>query len=153
MKEFQRIWDEELISSWEQIGKTISIVYRFTERASPILSKLKDPRRMVGWIATLDLNRCPWKMLPGNNTNFHPWNMRTRAYIHCHCPELTSALYNEKLQNSDIVDAIDNYAWYTAAIVDRKRSQECGKASYYKRTIKRIYMRDLCKKHDWRTVK
>jgi len=148
----QRIWDEELIDSWIHFRKTIGVIYGFTERASPILYKLKDPARMVNWIGTLNLKRCPWQQIDGK-TNKYPWNIQTRALIHSFSPQMDGSLYSDKIKNSDIIDNIDNFKWYDKPIVNRQRQNECANELNRKRTTKTIRMRSLSKNHDWNTVK
>lgn len=151
-EQLQRIWDEELVYNWVGFSRIIGIIYSFTRRASPILYKLRDPRRMVKWISSLELKRCPYKLINGEINTF-PWTIQTRFLVNSHCPRLDAALYNESVKNSDIIDNIDKYKWTNKPRKNNKRSNECTKASHHKRTTKRIYLRDLSKDHDWRTVK
>jgi hypothetical protein len=146
-EELQAIWDEELIASWENFGKCMHLVYRFTERASPILKKLGDIRRMVAWISTLELKRCPW------TTSAYPWNIQVRAFVAEHSPGLTNALYNENIDNKDILKCIGNYWWITKGIKDRKREKETKDELERKRTTRFISLRAGDKNHDWKTVK
>jgi hypothetical protein len=116
-EELQAIWDEELIASWENFGKCMHLVYRFTERASPIL------------------------------------NIQVRAFVAEHSPGLTNALYNENIDNKDILKCIGNYWWITKGIKDREREKETKDELERKRTTRFISLRAGDKNHDWKTVK
>ena len=148
----QRIWDEELINSWVNFHTMLGAGYGFVNRTKPILAKLKDPRRIVAWIATLDLKRCPWCMVD-NEITFYPWKCQVRAFVDQFSPGMTGALYNQNIDTADIIDSIDNYKWSKKKIIDTGRSKETRKASIIKRTTRVVRMRSLSKNHDWNTVK
>lgn len=152
-EEIQRIWDEQLIFAWSKYSTMRAPIYGFTKRAAPILYRLADLRRMLKYIASLNLKRCPWITEKEGKITTYPWKCQARAFVADHSPQLSGAMWSEKFDNNDIIDNIDNYKWFKKASVNKARDKETRDEMRRKRTVRSVSMRAGDKNHDWSTVK
>ena len=152
----QNIWDYELISAWDEEGKTRvwSVVDKFMSRVRPELKRFElGFNETEEYLVSLSLKRC-LDIDPAYKTKvFRAFKSDVIGFIHGRSEGLSNALMGGELKPI-ILLSINNYKWIKkntrAAAKFRRNQRQQEKRDSANLVVK---ARSLSKKHDWETTK
>ena len=152
----QNIWDYELISAWDEEGKTRvwSVVDKFMARVRPELKRFElGFNETEEYLVSLNLKRC-LDIDPAYKTKvFRSFRSDVIGFIHGRCEGLSNALMGGEFKPI-ILLSINNYKWTKkntrAASKFRRHQRQQEKRDSANLVVK---ARSLSKQHDWETTK
>ena len=147
----QQIWDKNLLHGWTLDVHIMRVLSAFLSEVKPEL--LDDRGYATGFrefLISLNLKRC---LDEQNGKADFIGHGGTRPFIANRCERLNNCLWSEKYTEQELLDSIDAFIWrkhgaaIQAEVVRRHRKKVSTPAEI------RLKMRELSKKHDWKTVK
>ena len=155
-KRIQDIWDYELISAWDETGKTRiwSVVDNFMSRVRPELKKFElSCQETEGYLVSLNLKRCLDINHELKTKVFRSFRTDVIGFIHGRSEGISNALMSGELKPI-ILLSINNYKWTkknTNAAAKFRRTQR--QQEKYDSANLKVKARSLSKKHDWEITK
>ena len=157
-EELQKIWDTQLLYSWENNKSGWSIGVRFLDSidSDTVRGKLDfiqelDFDAMTSEIASYKLKRCLDVSAKGD-LEFRP-GATARAFIAQRCERLNNCLWSGKHTLEILLDNIDNFKWRKLGKKSHNESSRMRSKRRHAPTTLRIEARELTKKHHWNIVK
>lgn len=157
-KKSQKNWDALLIKGWELDWAMGRVFAAFVDKDAQILYKLKDRLRSFRYMRSLNLKRFPafLRDSDGHDLGSHVQfisQLPVKAYLQHHSKQMSGCLWSEKINNSDVLENIENFNWDDAPPVNRNARARHHRAYIKSQTKKIVSLRAGDKNHDWKTVK
>ena len=147
----QQIWDKNLLHGWTLDAHIMRVVVAFLSEVKPeLVNDSGRAEEFREFLISLNLKRC--LDVQEGKPVFIGYG-GARAFIANRCERLNNCLWSGKYTEQELLDSIDAFRWrkHGAAIqaeaVRRHRKKISTPAEI------RLQMRELSKKHDWKTVK
>jgi len=147
----QQIWDKNLLHGWTLDAHIMRVVVAFLSEVKPeLVNDSGRAEEFREFLISLNLKRC--LDVQAGKPVFIGFG-EARAFIANRCERLNNCLWSGKYTEQELLDSIDAFRWrkHGAAIQAEAVRRHKKRASTPVEI--RLQMRELSKKHDWKTVK
>ena len=147
----QQIWDKNLLHGWTLDAHIMRVVVVFLSEVKPeLVNDSGRAEEFREFLIPLDLKRC-LDVQEGKPVFIGSGG--ARPFIANRCERLNNCLWSGKYTEQELLESIDAFRWRKHGAAIQAETVRRHRKKLSTPVEIRLQMRELSKKHDWKTVK